>query len=162
MENRTIRSTPLWRLIILVLTVAALAATVVSVAGGAGVGVLVALGVLDLLLLAGLWLFATVAVEVDAAENTFSVSMFGRTQTRSLDAPARVDVRWVNVGNLAQLRFRVTRPDEAPLPVATPILGDAPELARQLRGAMARNPDLPADDFTRDKLTTDGAIRRGL
>ncbi|MBJ7528149.1 MAG: hypothetical protein JHD04_01310 [Nocardioides sp.] len=43
-----------------------------------------------------------------------------------------------------------------------PILGDAPELARQLRGAMARNPDLPADDFTRDKLTTDGAIRRGL
>ncbi|MEQ4547991.1 hypothetical protein [Nocardioides kribbensis] len=48
MENRTIRSTPLWRLIILVLTVAALAATVVNVAGGAGVGVLVALGVLDL------------------------------------------------------------------------------------------------------------------
>lgn len=32
MENRTIRSTPLWRLIILVLTVAALAATVVNVA----------------------------------------------------------------------------------------------------------------------------------
>ncbi|MCR6033494.1 hypothetical protein GGQ22_18950 [Nocardioides sp. zg-579] len=110
--------------------------------------------------LAGVVQAWTSKVWVDHDRDELHQVLFGRDVAMTLQAPttARLDYRRQALGSTVSGTWKVvvTHPDRQ-LTLNTPYVRDIADVLRILRPALARNPDLPADDYTRRALADPSA-----
>ncbi|MEV7428568.1 hypothetical protein AB0N29_03040 [Nocardioides sp. NPDC092400] len=97
----------------------------------------------------------TAKVWVDHDRDELHQVIFGKDVAMTLQSPttARLDYRRQAMGSTVSGTWKVvvTHPDRQ-LTVNTPYVRDIADVLRILRPALGRNPDLPADDYTRRAL----------
>lgn len=127
-----------------------------------GIVLAFALGMLAMAAVVGNAFAWTTRVYVDPHVHVLHFSTLGRSEVRRLGVGSTVRLRKITalptVRVFTRWDFLVDEPGEALLTISTPWLGSPQRLAGQLQRALGANPELAADERTRDWLEQPQAI----
>lgn len=171
MQHDVIETAAGWRLGLAVVGLFLLAGVAVNVVrmvrgdwqwNGRGSTLAASLLLLAVLAVVGNAFVWTTRAYVDASTRQLHFSTLGREEVRDLGVGTTVRLKRIGavptVRAFERWEYVVSAPDEAPLTISTPWLGSARRLAEQLGPMVEANPDLPADDATRDWLADPTSI----